>query len=107
MDLRVRRLNTASSAFDSELAALLQFSAETDAAVEQAVIAIIAGVRARGDAAVLEYTARFDGVSATSLAELEVPAADLLAAFNGLPPAQRAALQAPGHCVRRAAWARP
>ncbi len=100
MDLNVRRLSTASAGFDAELAGLLAFSAETDAAVEQAVTTIIDAVRARGDAAVLEYTARFDGVEATSLAELEVPQAELLAAFNGLPPAQRAALQAAAARIR-------
>ena len=100
MSLQVRRLNTAATDFDAELAGLLAFSAETDAAVEQAVSTIIDAVRSRGDAAVLEYTARFDGVSATRLAELEVPPADLLAAFNGLPSAQRAALQAAAARIR-------
>ncbi len=100
MDLNVRRLSTASAGFDTELSGLLAFSAETDAAVEQAVTTIIDAVRARGDAAVLEYTARFDGVTATRLAELEVPPVELLAAFNGLPPAQSAALQAAAARIR-------
>ncbi len=42
----------------------LHWSAETDAAIEQRVADILADVRTRGDAAVLEYTNRFDGLQA-------------------------------------------
>ena len=50
-------------------------------------------MRARGDAAVLEYTARFDRLRADSVAELEITAAEMRAAFAALPPAERAALE--------------
>ena len=54
---------------------------------------ILADVQKRGDAAVLEYTTRFDGLNATNANELELSQADFKAAFDGLPEAQRRALQ--------------
>ncbi len=70
--MKLRRLSTRSPGFDAELAALTRYDAARDAAVEQTVRAILADVRARGDAAVLEYSRRFDRVSARSMAELEM-----------------------------------
>jgi len=70
--MKLRRLSTRSPGFDAELAALTRHGAVRDAAVEQAVRAILADVRARGDAAVLEYSRRFDRAAARSIAELEM-----------------------------------
>ena len=75
--MKLRRLSTRAAGFDAELAALTRYEAAQDPAVEASVRAIISDVRARGDAAVLEYTARFDGVSAHSAAELERPLSNL------------------------------
>ena len=61
---------------------------------------ILADVRQRGDAAVLDYTSRFDALEAASLADLELTQAELKAAFDGLPAAQRDALQAAARRVR-------
>ena len=94
------RLSTASSTFDAEFKARLHWSAETDAAIEQRVADILADVQQRGDAAVLEYTQRFDGVSASTVSELELTQAELKAAFEAIPPAQRDALQAAARRVR-------
>ncbi|MBI2769572.1 MAG: histidinol dehydrogenase [Burkholderiales bacterium] len=94
------RLSTAAAGFDSEFKARLHWSADTDAQVEQAVTEILADVQLRGDAAVLAYTARFDGLDVSSLAQLELTQAELKAAFDGLPPAQRSALQAAADRVR-------
>ncbi|MEO6972981.1 MAG: histidinol dehydrogenase [Rhodoferax sp.] len=88
------RLSTVSSTFEAEFNARLHWSAETDAAIEQRVADILADVRQRGDAAVLEYTKRFDGLSATTMQALELTQAELKAAFESLPAAQREALQA-------------
>ena len=63
-------------------------------------MAIVADVQKRGDAAVLEYTARFDGVQAASVAALELTRAELKAAFEAITPAQRDALQAAASRVR-------
>ena len=97
----VLRLSTNSPTFDADFQARLHWSADTDAAIEQRVADILADVRQRGDAAVLDYTARFDGVAATELRALELTAAELQAAFDGLPAAQREALQQAAERVRR------
>jgi histidinol dehydrogenase len=71
--VKLRRLSTRDAGFDTELAALTRFDAAQDPAVQAAVSAILADVRARGDAAVLEYTERFDRLKASSIRELEKP----------------------------------
>ena len=64
----ITRLDANAADFQARLATLLSFSADTDAAVHQAVAEILAAVKGRGDAAVLEYTQRFDRVPAVSMA---------------------------------------
>ena len=78
----MRRLATTQADFDAQLAQLLRFEAAQDPQVDATVAAILADVKARGDAAVLEYTERFDGVSASTLAKLEIPRAELQAALK-------------------------
>ncbi|HSV45896.1 MAG TPA: histidinol dehydrogenase [Ramlibacter sp.] len=94
------RLATTDAGFDAALEARLHWSADTDAQVEQAVADILADVRRRGDAAVLEYTNRFDRLQAQSMQELELGQAELKAAFDALPAAQREALQAAALRIR-------
>ncbi|MBY0408833.1 MAG: histidinol dehydrogenase [Burkholderiaceae bacterium] len=94
------RLSTAASTFEADFAARLHWSADTDAAIEQRVADILADVQTRGDAAVLEYTARFDGLTSPSVAALELTQAELKAAFDAIPAAQRDALQAAAARVR-------
>lgn len=98
--LNLRQLSTASPEFEAEFQRVLHWSAETDAAIETRVAEILADVRARGDAAVLEYTARFDGVSAEQLGALELTREELKAAFEAITPAQRQALEAAAARVR-------
>ena len=86
------RLDSSALGFDAALARLTAFESKEDVAIEAAVAAIVADVRARGDAAVLEYTARFDRMQARSVAALELPAEELAAAYAALPAAERAAL---------------
>ena len=94
------RLSTASATFEADFAARLHWSADTDAAIEQRVADILADVQQRGDAAVLEYTARFDGLAAPDMAALELTQADFKAAFDAIPEVQRKALQAAAQRVR-------
>ena len=94
------RLSTTSADFEAQFAARLHWSADTDHAIEQCVADILADVQQRGDAAVLEYTARFDGLAVDSLKTLELTQAELKAAFDGLPTAQRNALEAAARRVR-------
>ncbi len=93
MKARPLRLSTTQSDFDAALQQRLHWSADTDAAIEQRVADILADVQKRGDAAVLDYTARFDGLQAARMADLELQQADFKAAFEALPEAQKVALQ--------------
>ena len=98
--LSLRRLDTTAPGFDAEFDRLTAFEAAQDPAVDAAVAAIVADVRARGDAAVLEYTARFDRVRAARVADLEIAPTAMREAFEALPPAQRDALAAAASRVR-------
>ncbi len=93
-------LSTASATFEADFKARLHWSAETDAGIEDVVANILRDVQTRGDAAVLEYTNRFDGLNATSVAALELTQAELKAAFDAIPDDQRDALQAAAKRVR-------
>jgi len=97
---RPLRLSTQQADFEALFQARLHWSADTDSAIESRVAEIIVDVQKRGDAAVLEYTARFDGLHGQQVADLEISADELRAAFEGLPNAQRAALQTAAHRVR-------
>ncbi len=94
------RLSSVSATFEADFAARLHWSADTDAAIEQRVADILADVEQRGDAAVLEYTARFDGLQVPTLAALELTQDELKAAFDAIPAEQRQALQAAAARVR-------
>ncbi|MGJ7529374.1 histidinol dehydrogenase [Variovorax sp. GB1P17] len=94
------RLSTTSASFDAEFKARLHWSADDDAAIEKVVADILADVQKRGDEAVLEYTNRFDKLGAATLPELELTQAELKAAFESLPAAQRDALEAAARRVR-------
>ena len=94
------RLSTASASFEAEFKARLHWSAQADAEIEQRVADILADVQQRGDAAVLDYTARFDGLQARVMTELELTQTELRAAFDSIPTAQRDALQAAASRVR-------
>jgi len=97
----VRRLSTRQPDFQDRLAALLAFEATQDERVEQAVDAVLSAVRARGDAAVLEFTRRFDGVEAESMAALELPPDVLADAAASLKQAQHAALETAAVRIRQ------
>ena len=96
----LRRLNTRDPEFLAHLTRLLAFDDSTDGAIETAVAEIVANVRLLGDAAVLDYTRRFDQVEVASMAQLELPASDLAAAFATLPEARKTALRTAAERVR-------
>ncbi len=95
------QLNTADAGFEAAFVARLHWSADTDAAIEQRVADILADVQKRGDAAVLDYTQRFDGLQAMDVKALEITQAELKAALGSLPAAQSEALQAAASRVRK------
>jgi histidinol dehydrogenase len=94
----ITRLDTRDADFWTRLDALLAWESVSDAGVNQTVNGIIADIRARGDAALLAYTRRFDGWSPADAAALRIPAARLAQAWAGIDAAQRDAL---GHAAER------
>ncbi|MFO1415080.1 MAG: histidinol dehydrogenase [Burkholderiales bacterium] len=99
-ELALRRLATTDPGFDRDLGTLIAFESAQDPQIDAQVAAIVADVRARGDAALLEYTQRFDRLAVPAAAALEISAADMRAAYDGLPAAQRDALTAAAARVR-------
>ena len=91
--LNIKTLNTTDANFWSDLQDLLAWESVSDDAVFNTVNGILKDVRSRGDAAVVEYTNRFDRMSAGSMAELEIPLERLQQALHNITPAQRAALE--------------
>ena len=89
----MKLLNTQSADFQSALQALLAFETAQDPKIDQIVADICADVQKRGDAAVIEYSNRFDSTSAQSMADLTLTQADLQAAFERLPANVQTALQ--------------
>ena len=89
----MRFLDIRDADFDRQFAAILARGEETSQAVVATVQEIIAAVRQRGDAALLEYTNRFDRLDAASVAELEVTAAEIDAAFADVADEAVEALQ--------------
>ena len=90
----IRRWASTDADFALALRALLHVDAAQDESIERTVGEILARVRAEGDAAVLAYTERFDALSVSAVADLEIPRDELQAALAKLPAAQRAALEA-------------
>jgi histidinol dehydrogenase len=85
------RLSTTNPDFEAEFAALLNQARETTETVDQVVTAIIADVRSRGDAALIEYTARFDRLTITATS-LRISAAEIDEAAASIPALTMAAL---------------
>ncbi|MGB8883667.1 MAG: histidinol dehydrogenase, partial [Azonexus sp.] len=96
----IKRLATVDTDFTAQMDALLAFEAAADDSIEHTVAAILADVKARGDAAVVEYSNRFDRLTATGMADLELSRAEMQRALDGLPAEQRQALEAAAHRVR-------
>jgi len=91
--MNIRQLSSRAAGFDEKLTRLLAFEETADEKLEATVAGILADVRKRGDAAVLEYTAKFDRLPLENAAAMELPKHELRAAFDGLPAEQRNALE--------------
>lgn len=96
----IRRLRSNQPDFDAQLRALLALESAQDASIESTVAEILDDVKTRGDAALLDYTRRFDRLESASVAALEVPAAELRTALDRIPAKTRAALEAATARVR-------
>ncbi|WP_110668270.1 histidinol dehydrogenase [Salinicola halophilus] len=95
------RLSTQDADFDSRLEALLAWEGVSDHEIGSRVDEIIAGIRARGDAALIEYTNRFDRLNVADVAALTLPRERLARAFAALPETQREALEHAAERIRR------
>ncbi len=100
MTIQIRTFDSTQPDFRQQLAHVLAFEAAEDDAIDRAAATILAAVKQRGDAAVLEYTNKFDRLQASDVAALEIPRAELLAALDGLPATRRDALQTAAGRVR-------
>ncbi len=100
MSISIQRLDAAQSDFDQQLSRLLAWESVSDDKVNTIVNEVIGRVRTEGDAALVEYTNRFDRTSACSMQDLELGQARLQQALDGLPAEQRAALEKAAERVR-------
>jgi len=100
MTTSLRLLSTRDPGFDAEFARLVAVDTAADRRIAAAAAAIVDDVRGRGDAAVLEYTNRFDRTNAMSVAALEIAAGEMRAALEALPAEQRAALETAARRIR-------
>jgi len=96
----IQRLNTAEADFWPRLETLTAWEGVADEAVTATVREILARVRAHGDAALLEYTRRFDRLDVARAADLEIPAARWRKALAAIPADQRAALETAAARIR-------
>ncbi len=88
----MKRLSSTDANFLAKLNAMTQHAGALDENVDRVVADILANVRTRGDAAVLEYTKQFDKIDALSMQTLELTKAEMKAAFDALDPVLREAL---------------
>jgi histidinol dehydrogenase len=100
MSISIQRLDAAQSDFDQQLSRLLAWESVSDDKVNTIVNEVIGRVRTEGDAALVEYTNRFDRTNASSMQDLELGQARLQQALDGLPAEQRAALEKAAERVR-------
>jgi histidinol dehydrogenase len=98
--LKIRRYNSTDPTFQDSLHQLLAFEGAQDDKIDVVVAGILADVKKRGDAAVLDYTQRFDRLSVGQMTDLELPQSELEQALNNLPAEQRDALKFAAERVR-------
>ena len=99
-DVNITRLDSQQDDFAAELDRLLAWESVSDGKVNQIVDEILGRVKAEGDAAVVEYTNRFDRLQVESMAELEMSQERLHNALDNLPAEQRQALETAAERVR-------
>ncbi len=98
--IAIKRFSSSDADFEARLETLLAFEAAQDESIDKGVASILADVKLRGDAAVLEYTNRFDRLQAQSLSDLELGVGELRLALDSLPEVQLLALETAAARVR-------
>jgi histidinol dehydrogenase len=96
----IKRLATVDADFTQKMNALLAFEAAADEGIERTVASILADVKSRGDAAVVEYSNKFDRLTARSMVDLELSRVEMQIALDGLSTERRTALEAAAGRVR-------
>ncbi|MGO1233376.1 MAG: histidinol dehydrogenase [Marinobacter sp.] len=97
---KITRLNASQSDFDSALAKLLEWDDSVDHQVNESVRHILHEVKTRGDAAVMEFTEKFDRLKVSSMSELEISQDRLHAALDKIPQDQREGLEKAAERIR-------
>lgn len=98
--LDIKRLDSRDDDFETQLRDVLSFDSSTDLEIHQRVLSILDCVKSKGDAALLEYTSRFDGFSASSIENLELGPDDLAAAWASIPKSTAEALERAAERIR-------
>lgn len=98
--LNIRRLSANAEGFREELDRLLAWETVSNESINDVVKEVVNNVRSKGDAALLEYTAKFDRLSLNSAAELNISKERLFAALERIPAEQREALEIAAQRVR-------
>lgn len=98
--IKLNRLSSTNAKFDEALNALLAFESTQDEAVNATVNRILADIKKRGDEALLDYTRHFDHLTASSMAEIELPQSEWQHSLQKLPTAEREALEQAAQRIR-------
>jgi histidinol dehydrogenase len=98
--MTMRTLDTRHPTFDAQFADLVAIDTAIDREIERVAEAIVEDVRLRGDAALLEYTNRYDRMRASTVTELEIGPGEMRAALDSIPIEQRAALETAARRIR-------
>ena len=100
VEIKVKRLNSKDAGFKETLLSSLSLPMADDEAIDAAVVKILAQVKAKGDAAVLDFTKQFDRLNVASVNELEISYEELKKAYEGLSAEQKNALDVAAQRVR-------
>lgn len=98
--MQIRRLSSAEADFEQKFRELVAVDASVDPEITRRAEAIVDDVRERGDAAVLEYTARFDRMAVEKLSDLMITAEEMRQALETLPDEQRTAIEEAARRIR-------
>ncbi|MGR8934753.1 MAG: histidinol dehydrogenase [Gammaproteobacteria bacterium] len=99
-DVTITKLDSREADFNARLKKLLAWDENDDLQVQQRVLDILAAVRERGDAALIDYTNRFDRRAVATADELEIPRQALQVAWESIPKDAAQALQKAAERIR-------
>lgn len=91
--LNITKISADAEGFEAQLDQLLAWETVSNESVNTTVKEILKSVREQGDAALLDYTAKFDRLSIADASQLEIPQTELQAALQRIPADQRSGLE--------------